>query len=448
MLFKKFIVWAISILLLLSLIACGQAEKDTTTDRGDVPSTGEQKQGDDVSEEPQDDDGDVEESKATPEMDFDLGGRTIKVVAWWNMSIGGEDPASVARRENLEALMKKHNFKIEYEAIDYGEYHDRLTASLMAGQPIGDIVRIGKSFMIPSLVKQDLFHPIEEEWIKNDRVFNQRFTTEFFQYKGKGYAFTNAANMATGIFYNKTLMRRLGIKPLQEYVDADNWTWDTFIEVAKSANKDTTGDGKIDAWGLAVASFLEQALAANETDLVAADKQNLDDPRVIEALNFILKLNTEGVPRPSEGGDWREPRNFFVQGNTLMYAGADWETGGLKNDMPDYELGFLPFPKGPSASAYHACEPLVQAIAIPKAVANARELVYIWEKIYDIPDELRDEFPNQSWYESLFEDEADINNLRIAAEGMRITDRASYPSLPYWDFLGELTSGTSVSGCN
>ncbi|MBM7582113.1 ABC-type glycerol-3-phosphate transport system substrate-binding protein [Caldicoprobacter guelmensis] len=387
----------------------------------------------------------VEESKATPEMDFDLGGRTIKVVAWWDMSITGEDPASVKRRENLEALMKKHNFKIEYQAIDYGEYHDKLIASLMAGQPIGDIVRIGKSFMIPTLVKQDFFWPIEEEWIKNDRVFNQKYTKEFFQYKGKGYAFSNAADMATGIIYNKTLMKKLGLKPLQQYVDEDKWTWDTFIEVAKSANRDTDNDGKIDTWGLASGGFLEQALAANETDLVAGDKQNLDDPRVIEALNFISRLHTEGVPRPSEGGDWREPRNFFVQGNTLMYAGADWEIGGLKNDMPDYELGFLPFPKGPSASGYHACEPLVQAIAIPKAVSNARELVYIWEKIYDIPDELREEYPNQNWYESLFEDEADINNLRMAAAGMRITDRASYPSLPYWDFLGELTSGVSVS---
>ena len=104
------------------------------------------------------------------------------------MSITGEDPASVARRENLEALMEKHNFNIEYEAIDYGEYHDRLITSLMAGQPIGDIVRIGKSFMIPSLTKQDLFLPIEEEWVKNDKVFTQKFTTQFFQYKGKGYA--------------------------------------------------------------------------------------------------------------------------------------------------------------------------------------------------------------------------------------------------------------------
>src|SRR5690606_39461930 len=102
-------------------------------------------------------------------MDFDLGGRTIKVVAWWDMSITGEDPISLARKENLEYLMEKHNFNIEYVAIDYGEYHDRLISSLMADQPLGDIVRIGKAHMIPSLTKQGLFWPIEEEWVQNDR---------------------------------------------------------------------------------------------------------------------------------------------------------------------------------------------------------------------------------------------------------------------------------------
>lgn len=430
---KKLIALMICVLLVVGLFACAK-KKDTSVS-------------DEVTEKPTEEKP-AEETKATPEMDFDLGGRTIKVVAWWDMSIQGEDPASVKKRENLEALMKKHNFKIEYQAIDYGEYHDKLTASLMAGQPIGDIVRIGRAFMIPTLVKQDFFWPIEEEWIKNDKVFNQKMSKEVFVYKGKIYAFTDQLkDLATGIIYNKTLMKKLGLKPLQEYVDEDKWTWDTFIEVAKSANRDTNNDGKIDTWGLATGSLLEQALAANETDVVdeVNMKQNLDDPRVIEAMNFVSRLYTEGVPRPSEGGDWTEPRSFFVQGNTLMYPGADWEIGGLKNDMPDYELGFVPFPKGPSASGYHGCEGLPQAIAIPKAVPNARELVYIWEKINDIPDELREEWPGQTWYESLFEDEADVNNLRMASEGCRCLVRASYSSLPFWDLVGELTKGVSVS---
>ena len=294
--FKKVIAVLICILLAVSLAACGKGSGGTSTDTASQqPAEVTQpaaKPEEPKQDEQQKDQQPTETSKATPEMDFDLGGRTIKIVAWWDMSIQGEDPASLARKENLESLMKKHNFKVEYEAIDYNEYHDRLIASLMAGQPLGDIVRIGKSFMIPSLVKQDFFHVIELDWVKNDKVFNQKFTRDFFVYNGKGYAFTDAADMATGIIYNKTLMNKLGLKPLQEYVDEDKWTWETFIEVAKSANRDTNNDGKTDTWGLASGGFLEQALAANETDLVAGNKQNLDDPKVIETLNFISRLNT------------------------------------------------------------------------------------------------------------------------------------------------------------
>ena len=167
--FKKLVAWLVCAVLLLSLVACaGGKQQDTTSE--DVTTTNEQDTqendsgNEDVAaeEETGEEETAQEESKATPEMDFDLGGRTIKVVAWWDMSITGEDPASVAKKENLEYLMEKHNFNIEYEAIDYGEYHDRLISSLMADQPLGDIVRIGKSFMIPSLTKQDLFWPIEE----------------------------------------------------------------------------------------------------------------------------------------------------------------------------------------------------------------------------------------------------------------------------------------------
>ena len=99
------------------------------------------------------------------------------------------------------------------------------------------------------------------------------------------------------------------------------------------------------------------ALAANETDLVAGDKHNLDDPKTIEVFNFVSRIATEQVARPSEGGDWTEPRAFFVQGNVLMYPGAMYEASGLMQDMADYDIGFLPFPKGPSASTYHAVEP-------------------------------------------------------------------------------------------
>ena len=182
-------------------------------------------------------------------MDFDLGGKTIKIVSWWDMTIPEDNPDNIERKKNLEELMQKHNFKVEYVAIDYGEYQEKVTASLIAGEPIGDIVRLGKTYTVPTLVKQDLLWPIDE-YTKNPVAFNQKVTNEYYTYEGRGYGFTeNQANLVQGIFYNRTLMNQLGLKPLQEYVNEDNWNWDTFIQVAKEANKDTNNDGKLDTWG-------------------------------------------------------------------------------------------------------------------------------------------------------------------------------------------------------
>jgi len=383
------------------------------------------------------------DANATPEMDFDLGGKTIKIVSWWDMTIPDDNPDNIQRQKNLEALMEKHNFNVEYVAIDYGEYQEKVTASLIAGEPIGDIVRLGKTYTVPALVKQDLLWPIDE-YTKNSNAFNQLMTNELYTYEGRGYGFTEAqGNLVQGIFYNRTLMNELGIKALQDYVDEDNWNWDTFIQVSKEANKDRNNDGKLDTWGLANGALLEKALYSNNAHLTVGDKQNLDDPATVEALNFVSRLATEQVARPTEGGDWTEPGQFFRQGNTLMYAGAMWEIGGFRTDMPDYDIGFIPFPKGPSATTYHSTEALLQALTIPKTVENPEQLMYIWEKINDI--ESIYDYPDQATFEANFTDENDINNARMVQPNLLVLDHFTYPNLQYYEFEGELNAGTSVS---
>jgi len=385
-----------------------------------------------------------EVESGTPEMDFDMGGRAIKWVSWYDESIKEDNPDSIKMKENLDALMKKHNFKMEYVVVDYGEYQDKVSSSLIAGEPIGDIIRVARPWMIPGLVRQGMFTPVDE-YTKNEKVFIQQYTNEYALFEGRGYGFRAGINGASqGVFYNKTLMNQLGIKPLQEYVNEDNWNWDTFIQVAKEANKDTNNDGKLDTWGLAGASILVQALASNETNLVLEDKQNLEDPKALEAFNFLSRLATESVARPTEGGDWTEPGQFFRQGNTFMIASADYEMENFKKDMPDIEIGFLPFPKGPSATQYHSFNTIPNYLTIPSAIANPEQLVYIYEKINDI--ESIYDYPKQSRFETLFSNEDDLNNAKMAGESIRVVDEKNgYPSMPYYEFIGELLEGVSVS---
>lgn len=438
---KKFATTLVSLLMVSALAACGGGNNgnNSSASPSDAPSSSAAA---DPSQSASASASEVVE-EGTPDMDFDLGGRTIKVVSWWDMTPGEDNPDAIAKKKNLEELEKKHNFKMEFVNIDYGQYQEKVTASLLSGAPIGDIVRLGRNYAIPALVKQDLLWPIDE-YTKNTNAFDQDATNKWGVFNGRSYLFSEAReNLAQGIFYNRTLMNQLGIKPLQDYVNEDSWNWDTLIQVAKDANKDTNNDGKLDTWGLANPGLIDQALYSNGAALTSGDKQTLDDPKTVEALNFVSRIATEKVARPTEGGDWTEPGQFFRQGNTLMYTGAMWEIGGLKTDMKDYDIGFVPFPKGPSADVYHSLEGAYQALAIPKAVKDPDKLMYIWEKYNDI-DSIYD-YPGQAGYEQNLSTEDDINNAKLSAAGLLVLEHFTYPKFPYWELNGDLLNGESVS---
>lgn len=385
-----------------------------------------------------------EDVTGTAEMEFDLGGRTIKWVSWYSEEIPEDNPDNIQRKENLEALMNKHNFKMEYVVIDYGEYQNKITSSLTAGDPIGDIVRVARPWMIPTLVRQGMFHPVDE-YTKNEKVFIPQYTNEYSHFEGRGYGFrAGVLGASGGVFYNRTLMNELGLKPLQEYVDENNWNWETFVQAAKEANRDTNNDGKLDTWGLVTASILIPAMASNEATLVKDGKQTLDDPKTTEVLNFLSRLVTESVARPTEGGDWTEPGQFFRQGNVLMIAGQDYEMDGFKTDMPDTDIGFLPFPVGPSGTTYQSFNTIPNYLTIPSKVENPEQLLYIYEKINEY-DSIYD-YPQQANFERLFSNEEDVENAKLAGQSMQIIENnGAYASMPFYEFQGEILEGISVS---
>ncbi|GBF73821.1 hypothetical protein PA598K_02143 [Paenibacillus sp. 598K] len=442
MAFRKW--WVVlCVFVLVFVTACSSGGGGESEGAGGTEATG----GNDVVQEQPangEDEAEAANPGATPEMDFDLGGRTIKLVSWYDEAIQTDSPDSIQRKENLDALMEKHNFTVEYVIVDYGEYRDKIASTLLAGDPLGDIIRVARPWMMPGLVKQDLFWPVDE-YVTNGNAFVLQYTTDHSQFEGRGYGFRiGVSGAASGVFYNRTLMNEYGMKPLQEYVDEDNWNWETFIQVAKEGNKDTDNDGNLDRWGLATASMLIPALSSNETGIVQGSKQTLDDPKTLESLGFISRLATENIARPTEGGDWTEPKQFFLQGNTLLYPGMDYEINDFKTDMGDYDIGFLPFPKGPSASKYHTFVTIPNYYTIPRAVDNPEQLVYLWEKIYDI--ESIYDYPKQGDLEKFFSNEADIQNAKTSSDSIRVIEQIDYyPSMPYYEMSDELVNGVSVS---
>lgn len=91
---------------MVALAACSSGSKSNNSEG----STGSPNNGGSVSEPSgtnAPEGGDAEGSPDTqtmPEMDFDMGGKTIKVVAWYDKTINEENPDNIQRRKNLEAF--------------------------------------------------------------------------------------------------------------------------------------------------------------------------------------------------------------------------------------------------------------------------------------------------------------------------------------------------------
>ena len=439
--FKYFVLFV----LLLALVACGGGDdEEGAADPGDngtedVGNGGDEGEGDEADEGEDEPTVDYEQ---TPEMDFDLGGRTLTLVSWYGEEISEDSPDGIAMAENLAALKEKHNFDVEYQVVDYGEFQEAVAASLIGGDPLGDIIRLPRPWMIPTLTRQDLFHPVDE-YVINENSFVLQYTEQHSEYEGRGYGFrTGSAGAAGGVFYSRTLMDELNLDPIQDYVDNDEWNWETFMQVAEQANQDTDNDGNVDVWGLASNDILVQSLASNEAAIVKDGQVTLDAPETTETLQFISDLGE--VARPTEGGDWTEPQQFFLEGNTLMIVGQDYQMADFRDGLPEHDIGFLPFPKGPNSDTYQTHITIPNYYTIPSAVEDPDKIVYIWEKMTDI--ESIYDYPEQANFEANFNNEDDINNARAAVESFQVIEQIDYyPSMDYYGFVGEVRDGNSIS---
>lgn len=107
------------------------------------------------------------------------------------------------------------------------------------------------------------------------------------QFQGHQYALPSEIAPAL-MFVNKTLLTKEGIS-----IPKGDWTWDDFYDICKKVTKDTDGDGQIDQFGTFGFGW-QDAVYTNGQRLFAPDGSAayFDNPGVLEAVEFLMKLNS------------------------------------------------------------------------------------------------------------------------------------------------------------
>lgn len=383
----------------------------------------------------------------------DLGGREIRISHWWDATPVGDSEADELARERIKKVEEKYNVKIKYLNTEYWSTAEKLSSSVMAGDPFAEIVRVPDGF-IWGLMQGGFLTPLDDS-LNNTRVEPE--VVEAMRFGGEQvFGLESWFNPNdSGMFYNKRIFKEAGLKDPQQLMDEDNWNWTTMLDAAKKLTVDNNGDGKADQYGLAGAHYIfsEQLIASNGGIIYdeANKKVAFDSPEAMEALNFEHSLyNEHKVVKANEGNDWEDPAKYFAEGNIAMYPGGLWEIEGRILDKLKDEWGYVYFPKGPQASSFF--DPLGQTAAyvIPKGVENADAIVRIWEELQDFDNWQEN---RKLWLENVLPDESSIANAMNDDEkvqrvfgrfgGLRVKEQLDSVTGKF--VKGEITPSTGVA---
>jgi len=291
----------------------------------------------------------------------------VNTVVPWNEN-------DLKQLEWRKRIQRENNITIREKNIaSWSEMPQIAVESIRAGNPEASVFILQGNWALP-LISQNLAYPISDNTVVNMRnpqpVISGALPVEWnktmldtFTFGGKTYAFSVGVNLTNAqvIFFNKRLFREAGLDPNLPYdMQRDGtWTWENFLNVARQLTRDIDNDGVIDIYAMPrdpANDILDAIVSSNGAQYVAKDASGrfvnaTNRPEFMEALQFAIRLNKEGVmkPRP-EGSNWDWHKAEFANGNVAMRVDESYVWGELQNMRDDW--GVVLFPKGPRSSNY------------------------------------------------------------------------------------------------
>jgi len=301
---------------------------------------------------------------------------------WWaDYDVNNREPQDENAEKVLEQrkkLLKEYGVSVMEKAItDWNGMQQKAVISTMTGKPDAQVFLLQPNWAM-AMRARGLLAPLDNKTvdIKNPKPigkgylpveFNQA-VIDSFTFDGKPYAFSVGTSFYNfqALFFNKRLFREAGIDPNLPYDMQKNgtWTWDAFFDICKKLTRDKNNDGIMDTYAMCrdlSTEILDAILSSNGATYVDKDPQSgkfvfaADRPEFLEAMQFALRLNNEGVlkQRP-EGTNWDWYKSEFVDGKVAMRIDESYIAMGDATELTRMkdDWGMVLFPKGPKSSTY------------------------------------------------------------------------------------------------
>ncbi|AYY14221.1 extracellular solute-binding protein [Actinobacteria bacterium YIM 96077] len=194
---------------------------------------------------------------------------------------------------------------------------------------------------------------VDEDWVTNE--YESDFLPPLItanRYAGRTYSVSLSADVA-GLWYRRSELHKLRVGPPESWAElrgCGHALREHGIAHPLALPGGSRGDETTTCCLLAF-------LASNGVEVLGTDGVLVDQPRVVEALEYLRRLVDEGVvPAEAVGFEWNQPVRLLARGQAGMSFGGSYEARTLAESMGIHvedlgqRIGFLPIPPGPQGA--------------------------------------------------------------------------------------------------
>lgn len=255
-------------------------------------------------------------------------------VGFWK---GDSTTENEARKEAFSAFTKDTGIKVKEKV--YNDYDTQLMTDFVGGTA-PDVFYVDAS-SIPTFQEQGVLEPLDNYIEKQEDFDDQDFYEPIFNaFKGsdeKVYGVPKDYS-TLGFYYNEDLLKQAGMT-------ADDLPKD-YSEMADFLTK--LKDKLPDVQPMVFSELLARQVYIAQSkgaDIVDKDgKANVDDPKIVEALQVLVDLYEKGLIRTAAdlGDGWAG--DTFGRGGAVISDEGTWMVSHLNNNFADLKWGVTELP--------------------------------------------------------------------------------------------------------
>ena len=286
------------------------------------------------------------------------------------------------------------------------QFYEKL-GTLIAADDSPDITTY-EGMSMPFAVKKNMFEPIDDYFDLSDPMWADMMPyIEANIYEDKLYCVPHCTFASYALNYNrKTFADNNLTDPYELYMNGE-WTWDAWRQLMVDfCNIDDNNIGfyATDTIATSFCNTTGKALIDRTPD--GKIYNNLNDPDITRAVDFLSELERSGVLYDNRYGSWVAPADWAPISNEILFFGMEPEWTyiaatekmqnfpGVENDILNTvsDFAFVPFPRDPQADEYYLSQWMFGYMVVKgaKNIEGAIDFIYC-NRLYQIDENIRNQ---------------------------------------------------------